>query len=279
MSHPLPSFGQATLWMAALYRRTLLRGRKTWIVALLLVAGLVIAVSVGRLDGQRRVQGYESLMGQMVLGFLVQFAALFYGTAVVREEVESRTLTYLLVRPLPRASFVLGRWLTATLLVAGAVAGLAAAGHLLSVPGAAEGLSGPMRGLQEILTGNAGPEAFTPPTLARVVVAAALSAVYYTTAFTAIAVLLPRPFLFGLGYIIFWEFALPLVPNAAATLSLKFHALNLAGLETSGPLALFAPPEVAPMTSALVFAVATVVLLGVSLWAFPRKEYATARAE
>jgi ABC-2 type transport system permease protein len=276
---PLPGFARATLWMASLYRRTLMRGRKTWIVALLLLVGLIFAVAVGRLEGLRRVQGYESLMGQLVLGFLVQFAALFYGTAVVREEVESRTLTYLIVRPLPRASVVLGRWLTATALVAVVVVGFSVAGHLIAVPGEALARGAPERLVQLILSGEAGAVRFTPPSLAQVVLASGLSAIYYTTVFTAIAVLLPRPFLFGLGYIVFWEFALPLVPNAAATLSLKFHAMNLAGLELSSGLPLFRPPDVAPATSAAVFVVATVVLLAVSLYAFPRKEYATARAE
>src|SRR5690606_36105746 len=37
--------------------------------------------------------------------------ALFYGTALIADEIEERTITYLLMRPVPRASILLGKYL------------------------------------------------------------------------------------------------------------------------------------------------------------------------
>ncbi len=56
--------------------------------------------------------------GYLVLQLLVPLAAIIAGSAVVSEELDDRTITYLLTRPIPRASILLGRWLaTLTILI------------------------------------------------------------------------------------------------------------------------------------------------------------------
>jgi ABC-2 type transport system permease protein len=251
-----PGFVLATGLMFRLFFATLWRGRKTW--AVLAMCGLCLVLTVtARVPGSHREPFYALLLSQMIFGFLAQIAALLYGIAVVREEVDNQTLTYLLVRPIRRVTIIAGRWLAALVMVVGLMVAISAVVHGVAAPGIG---------------------AETPSGLA-VVGAAALGGAYYTTAFMAIAVLFRRAFLIGLGYLLFWEFALPLVPSGAATLSLKYHLLNLVGLANSGfELPIIAAPSVPVSESVAVLVTATLVLGLLALWVFPRREYLTVRA-
>lgn len=239
--------------MAGLYLRTLTRGRKSWLVALLLLIGLsVAAITVYR---PRRadydlVENYRQLVSQLLLGFLVQFVCLFYGLAVVREEVEQRTITYLFLRPLRRSTIILGRYLAAlcvTLLI--------------------------NLGVSLLLHGIAGVGLQGLPPLPGVLLAAGLGALFYTSVFTAFATFLPRPTIFGVCFIVFWEFSLPFVPNTAAAFSLRFHLLNLAGVPAPPAFDFLEPLQVSTGTSLAVLLGASLLLMGLALWRFPRREF------
>lgn len=245
----LLSRSEAVGAMARLFFRTVVRGRKSWLVGLVMLGGLGIAV-VGRAAGEGHNAGriYGVLLSQVTLGFVVQLLGLLYGIAAVREDVEARTLTWLLVRPIPRATILIGRWAGATAVVTGAMVAFALLAHLIAAPASA-------------------------PALPVVLGTTALGAVYYTTAFVAIGAIAPKPFLIGLGYVLFWEFALPLVPSNAVTLSMKFHLLNLIGSPTasSGPLS-FLIPTVTQASSLLVLVTLTGVLWALAVWVYPRRE-------
>lgn len=116
-------FGLPYLWrnirtIAFLTLDTLFWSKKTIFVAL--VSALVVGMSIlGRLimDFQWiRVpftpsQVFATLMSTAVIHFLVVFVTLFYGTALISEEVEGKTLTYLFVRPIPKPIVMLGKFL------------------------------------------------------------------------------------------------------------------------------------------------------------------------
>ncbi len=59
-------------------------------------------------------QVFGTLMATAVMRFLVAFITLFYGTALVSEEVEGKTITYLFVRPVPKPAIMLGKYLALT---------------------------------------------------------------------------------------------------------------------------------------------------------------------
>ncbi len=56
-------------------------------------------------------QVFSTLMSTAVIHFLVVFITLFYGTALVSDEVEGKTLTYLFVRPIPKPTIMAGKYL------------------------------------------------------------------------------------------------------------------------------------------------------------------------
>ncbi len=56
-------------------------------------------------------QVFATLMSTAVIHFLVVFVTLFYGTALISDEVEGKTLTYLFVRPIPKPAIMVGKFL------------------------------------------------------------------------------------------------------------------------------------------------------------------------
>jgi ABC-type transport system involved in multi-copper enzyme maturation permease subunit len=56
------------------------------------------------------------IFGLMMWGFFVRFSVpvlgIFYGTSLVADEVEDKTITYLFTRPIPRGAVLLGKYLS-----------------------------------------------------------------------------------------------------------------------------------------------------------------------
>jgi ABC-type transport system involved in multi-copper enzyme maturation permease subunit len=97
---------------------TLFWSRKTIFVGL--ISALVVGMAlVGRLILSLNwvrvpftsAQVFGNLMSTAVIHFLVVFVTLFYGTALISEEVEGKTLTYLFVRPIPKPTIMIGKFL------------------------------------------------------------------------------------------------------------------------------------------------------------------------
>ena len=59
--------------------------------------------------------GGPALFGMMIwllyLRFIVPVLGVFYGTALIADEVEDKTITYLFTRPIPRGAVLLGKYL------------------------------------------------------------------------------------------------------------------------------------------------------------------------
>lgn len=101
----------------------MLWSRRTVFMALVVGLPVAVATAVRVLDvfgiTALRVNGQAmagtSLFGLMLwllfLRFAVPVLAVFYGTALIADEVDDRTLTYLFTRPIPRGSVLLGKYL------------------------------------------------------------------------------------------------------------------------------------------------------------------------
>jgi ABC-type transport system involved in multi-copper enzyme maturation permease subunit len=89
----------------------------------LIVKGVeLFGMSALRVNGQR-VAGF-GIFGVMIwmlfLRFIVPVLGVFYGTALMADEVEDKTITYLFTRPIPRGAVLVGKflaYLACTLLV------------------------------------------------------------------------------------------------------------------------------------------------------------------
>ena len=102
-----------------------LRGFRLVMICLLFALPTLLVVLIRLAEG--RTSDPRELEFSMVLMLfpmaLVPLAALLYASGMIRDEVEEQTLTYLLVRPLPRRALYITKLLATYLLVA-ALAGL-----------------------------------------------------------------------------------------------------------------------------------------------------------
>jgi ABC-type transport system involved in multi-copper enzyme maturation permease subunit len=80
----------------------------------LIVKGVeMFGMSALRVNGQR-VAGF-GIFGVMIwmlfLRFIIPVLGVFYGTALMADEVEDKTITYLFTRPIPRGAVLVGKYL------------------------------------------------------------------------------------------------------------------------------------------------------------------------
>jgi ABC-type transport system involved in multi-copper enzyme maturation permease subunit len=101
----------------------MLWSRRTIFMALVVGGPVLLAVIVRALEAfglsalrvNGRAVGGAGVFGVMIwmlfLRFIVPVLAVFYGTALMADEVEDKTLTYLFTRPIPRGAVLVGKYL------------------------------------------------------------------------------------------------------------------------------------------------------------------------
>ncbi len=114
--------GLGTLFWLTL--RQQLRGKRLLILALLYLLPIAVAVVVRNVAYPPAAADLEfALIFTMIPHVLVPLTALLFASGMIQDEIEEQTLTYLLVRPLPRWALYLTK-LLATLLTTIALATL-----------------------------------------------------------------------------------------------------------------------------------------------------------
>ncbi len=166
--------------------------RSLLMVALLFgPAVLAVAVRIALTRLPPRVGAFD-LYGLMIAFVYVRnalpLAALFYGTALISDEVEGKTITYLLTRPVQRVSVLAGKF--ASYLVTTLAMALPAVVITFFVLNTIRGWSG---------LGALVPELF------RDMGVIILTLVVYGAFFTLMGVVLRRPVIPGLLYLFVWE--------------------------------------------------------------------------
>jgi ABC-2 type transport system permease protein len=187
--------------------RELLGGRRTILLALLaLLPAAVLAVLVA--DERTTAGIWEAFQGPLTILFFVilPVASLIFGAAALGDERRDATLSFILLRPLPRSLLtgakLLGAWLS-TLAVVGA--GAIAMSMVLGLRFAQWGTLGPL------------------------LLAVALSTLAYTSAFLVLGYLTQRAVLLGLIYVFVWESGMTSAVSSLATLSLMRIGLSAYG--------------------------------------------------
>lgn len=148
---------------------------------------------------------FGGMMWLLYLRFIVPVLGAFYGTSLISDEVEDRTITYLFTRPVPRGAVLVGKYLAylvCTLLV---VLPSVTAVYLLVAP-----ISG----------GSIGA---TFPQLMTDLGLLALGLAVYGAVFALIGALVPRPLVAGLILIFGWEQVALLVPGYLRRLTVAHY--------------------------------------------------------
>ena len=239
------------------WRRRKLRG--TLLLGLLPVA-FAAFLAVLKLQGSVQTLGTDALsrlLATLYMQILLVVVPLIYGTALVAQEAEARTLPFLLVRPLSRASLLLGKflgsWAVACMLLCGS--------FLVAIP---------------LLLGAdrfAGAGAWLAH-LPRYLFLLCLGALSYGTLFTLVGLLFRRPALVGLFLAFGWEAAIPYLPGWIKNLTVRHHlsALLPPDCLPASLLAAMAPPSVA--SGVLWLGLGSLVALVAAVHLFARRDYA-----
>jgi ABC-type transport system involved in multi-copper enzyme maturation permease subunit len=213
-------------------------------------------VLVAKLPTQVTADDLYGVIVTVYIRFLVPLAALFYATALIADEVEGKTLTYLLTRPVQRAAILTGKFaacLATTLALA--LPSLVVTFFLLVTA----------RGWGAV--GAAVPDLF------RDMGVVALALLAYGALFALLGVLLKRPMIPGLLFVFVWEMVANL-PGYLPRFTLTAYLRSLVRHRppTEGFSEMFG--QVLPPALCLeVLACLIAAFLGLSLWIFSTREY------
>jgi ABC-2 type transport system permease protein len=119
-----PPFLSAAMRVFDLSLGQMLWSRRTVFLALIVGSPLALGVlfrvlEIMGITGGVRIEG-ASVAGPTVFGgmiwllylrFIIPVLGVFYGTALIADEVDDRTITYLFVRPIPRGAVLIGKYL------------------------------------------------------------------------------------------------------------------------------------------------------------------------
>jgi len=208
--------------LAALFVLTLrqhFRGRRILVLSLLFALPSALAVVSALTSNHAPAGALEfAFIFNLIPHALAPLAALLYAAGVIQDEVEEQTLTYLLLRPLPRWGLYLVK-LSATLLV---TATLTAVFTTITFAAIALTANDPAAGLVGRALTTAG--------------LLALAQFAYCGLFGLLGLITRQSFLAGVAYIVVLEGILASIPTMARQLTVMyyFRVLTLRWLEPSG---------------------------------------------
>jgi ABC-type transport system involved in multi-copper enzyme maturation permease subunit len=186
-------------------------------------------------------------------GFLLPLFTLSYASGAFGTDRESRSLVWLMTRPIPRSGIYLAKFLgTLPWCLAFGLGGFAAV----------------------CLAGGA----FGREALARYWPAAAMATVAFASLFHLVGAIFRRPVVVGLVYVFFFEAVVAALPGSLKLLSLTFYARSLMYNEadTAGYPVEMLPAMTAAVSNESAWWVLAVVTVGINLagmWLFARSEY------
>jgi ABC-2 type transport system permease protein len=231
-------------------------------VLLAVIARIVAASGVAPLRVNGAQVGGTAIFGMMIwvlfLRFIIPMLGVFYGTSLVADEVEDKTITYLFTRPIPRGAVLLGKYLAYLVCTTLVVLPSVMIVYFLVVPFA------------EI------PSSFGA--LVKDLGILALGLAVYGALFALIGALLRRPLVIGLVFAFGWEQVALLMPGYLKRFTLAYYlqALVPHAMPSDGAASLLQSVfrDVPSATASLFWlSVALAVCLALAMRTVERREY------
>lgn len=269
---PAPGFLTSSLRVMDLSVGEMLWSRRTVFMILIVTAPVLIALFVRLLvalgapvlsgPGNVRMTG-PGIFGMMIwifyLRFTVPVLGVFYGTSLIADEVEDRTITYLFTRPISKGAVLVGKYLAYLVCTVFVVLPSVMLVYLLVVP------------MQGSLGGS-----FLD--LVKDLSLLALGLAVYGAVFAFIGAKFKRPLLIGLIFIFGWEQAALAFPGYLKyyTVAYYLQALVPHAMPNDSTLSMIQglfrqTPGMAGSLAGLF--VIWAVFLGIAAWVVERREY------
>jgi ABC-2 type transport system permease protein len=272
---PAPGFVASSFRVFDLSIGEMLWSRRTIFMMLVVAAPVLIAVFVRLLvalgapimDGQNRGQPIRmtgpAVFGLMVwtlyLRFIVPVLGVFYGTSLMADEVEDKTITYLFTRPIPKGAVLVGKYLAYLGCTIFVVLPSLMLVYLLIVP----------------LRGTLGGSFID---LVRDLVVLALGLAVYGAVFAFVGAKFKRPLLIGLVFIFGWEQAAMAFPGYLKRFTVAYYVQGLVphAMPNDSMLSLiqgFFRESPTLLGSLLGLTLIWAVFLWLAAWVVERREY------
>ena len=247
----------------------MLWSRRTVFMMLLVSAPVLMALFIRLLVGlgapileNTRMTG-GAIFGIMIwilyLRIIVPMLGVFYGTSLIADEVEDKTITYLFTRPIPKGAVLVGKYLAYLVCTIFVVLPSVMLVYLLIVP-----MGGSLGG------------SFID--LLKDLVLLAIGLAVYGAVFAFIGAKFKRPLLIGLVFIFGWEQAALTFPGYLRYYTVAYYVQALVphAMPNDGALSMIQGmfrtiPSLA--TSLVSLAVIWAVFLWIAAWVIERKEY------
>jgi len=262
---PKDSAGGPSFWMSVrrIFAFFFFLGKRTGRSRVFFLLGLIpvaIAVIV-RIVMSGRAEDVVAVFNEILMVFYVTFdiviLSLFYGTSIVAEETEGRTLPYLITRPLSKPAIFLGKYAAYVILMIIMVW----TSLFLSF---------------FIMNGHRLRDPVLYLTFLRYAGALGLGILAYTAFFAFLGTFLKRAILVGLLFGFGWENVIQYFPGSTQKFSLVHYMKSLMPRRPSGgPLSmlLFRLEPTEPAVAVLTLVLIAAAFLALACWLFRTKEY------
>lgn len=239
--------------------REFLRFKRVFIWILIAFFGMGVAALWPYLDSRAALADQYSTVSKIFVIHVLALVSAIYTTAIVSQEVEQKTIVYLLTRPVARWKLLLMRYLAATTVVSA-----------LGILGAVLVSFGVFKG------GFLGNEVLMKDIFAMV-----LGAFAYGALFLVVSLLVNRAMLVSLLFAFGWEGIVPNMPGEMYRLSIYSHVLAIAehpaGSAERGPVGLLAGTlstnAISRSSAIMILVILSVALISVGCLWFTRFEF------
>ena len=265
-----PGYLTAAMRVFELSLGEMLWSRRTVFMGLLVGAPVIVSLIIRLVDASGiaplRVNGARVggtvIFGMMIwllfIRFVVPVLGVFYGTALVADEVEDKTITYLFTRPVPRGAILLGKYLAYLVCTTLVVLPSVMVVYFLLVP------FNEIAGSFPQLLGDLG--------------ILAIGLAVYGALFALVGALLKRPVLIGMVFIFGFEQVAMLVPGYLRRFTVAYYLQSLVphAMPSEGVVSLLqavfreTPPMATSLISLFVVLVASLMLAARTI---ERREY------
>ncbi len=188
---------------------------------------------------------------------LLPLVALLFGSALISDGVDSKTLTYFLTRPIPRLSIFIGEFLAYLVTVLTLTVPCVVLTYIVFCVGTPQGIG------------------FGASDLVQDLAACALTLFSYGALFALLGVSLKRPLIPGLLFLFIWDGIVANFPGDAPNYTLTAYARSLIRHRPAEEeiLAQLFSKFFGVGESVLVLGIVGVVSLALAIWIFSRREY------
>lgn len=204
------SLGQM-LWSRRSIFLALVVGGPVVLAAVVRIIATLVPSSSFRVNGA--MVGGPSIFGMMIwllyVRFIVPVLGVFYGTALIADEVDDKTITYLFTRPIPRGSVLIGKYLAYLACTVLLILPTVMIVFFLIVP----------------LGGGSVGQAF--PSLLADLGMIAMGLAAYGAVFALVGARLKRPLVIGLVFAFGWEPTVLLIPGYLKQLTVAYYVQAL----------------------------------------------------